>query len=372
MQFSDLQQQHERFKEAIDRRLARLFAHGQYIMGPEVRELEDELSRYVGVAHAITVKSGTAGLELALRALGVGPGDEVITTPFSWISAAETIALCGARPVFVDIEPDGFNLNAAQVERAVTARTRAILPVSLFGQLPDFTELSAIAERHRLFVIEDGAQSFGASQAGRRSGSFSTVGVTSFFPTKPLGCFGDGGALFTSDGALADKLRALRAHGAAERGQYTLVGHNARLDTLQAAILLAKLPRLDAELDERRRLAQRYDRALAGYFRTPLLLPGNDHVYAQYTLRVAERDKLAARLSEAGIPTAVHYRKCLHEQPVFAGLATPGSLPEAERAAREVLSLPLYPGLRAEDQQRVIDALTRAAQDSGGEYSITQ
>jgi UDP-2-acetamido-2-deoxy-ribo-hexuluronate aminotransferase len=196
--------------------------------------------------------------------------------------------------------------------------------------------------------------------------------VTSFFPTKPLGCFGDGGALFTSDGALADKLRALRAHGAVERGQHTLVGHNARLDTLQAAILLAKLPRLDAELDERRRLAGRYDRALACYFRTPLLLPGNDHVYAQYTLRVAERDRLAARLSEAGIPTAVYYRKCLHEQPVFAGLATLGSLPVAERAAREVLSLPLYPGLRDADQQRVIDALTRAAQDSGGEYSITQ
>jgi len=359
MQFSDLKTEHERFKEAIDRRLAALFAHGKFIMGPEVRELEDELARYVGVAHAITVKSGTSALELALRALGVGPGDEVITTPFSWISAAETIALCGARPVFVDIEPASFNLDATLVERAVTARTRGIVPVSLFGQLPDFARLSAIAERRGLFVIEDGAQSFGASQAGRRSGSLSTIGVTSFFPTKPFGCFGDGGALFTNDSALSDKLRALRAHGAAERGQHALVGHNARLDTLQAAILLAKWPRVDAELDERRRLARCYDDALGSHYRTPALVPGNSHVYAQYTLRVAERDRLAARLAEGGVPTAVYYRKCLHEQPVFAGCAARGSLPEAERAAGEVLSLPLYPGLSAEDQQRVIDALVR-------------
>jgi UDP-2-acetamido-2-deoxy-ribo-hexuluronate aminotransferase len=360
MQFNDLKAERERFGEAIDRRLQALFAHGQYIKGPEVAELETELSRYVGVSHAITVKSGTTALELALRALGVGPGDEVITTPFSWISAAEAIALVGARPVFVDIEPHGFNLDAQQVERAVTPRTRGLLPVSLFGQLPDFTLLSAIAERHGLFVLEDGAQSFGASRAGRRSGSVSNIGVTSFFPTKPLGCFGDGGALFTSDAGIADKLRALSAHGASRPGQHTLVGLNGRLDTLQAAILLAKWPRLDAELDERRRLAARYTEALADQYRTPPVLPGNQHVFAQYTLRVDDRDRLAAQLAEQGVPTAIYYRRCLHQQPVFAGCAEPGSLPVAERAAREVLSLPLYPGLCAEDQERVIDALKRA------------
>jgi UDP-2-acetamido-2-deoxy-ribo-hexuluronate aminotransferase len=359
MQFNDLKAERERFKAAIDGRLQALFGHGQYIMGPEIGELEAELSRYVGVAHAITVKSGTTALELALRALGVGAGDEVITTPFSWISAAEAIALVGARPVFVDIEPHGFNLDPEQVERAVTPRTRGVVPVSLFGQLPDFTRLSAVAERHGLFVIEDGAQSFGASQLGRRSGSLSSIGVTSFFPTKPLGCFGDGGALFTSDAALADRLRGLSAHGARRRGQHTLVGVNGRLDTLQAAILLAKWPRLDAELDERRRLATRYTEALAGQYRTPLVLPGNQHVFAQYTLRVDDRERLVARLAEHGIPTAIHYRRCLHQQPVFEHLAEPGSLPVAERAAREVLSLPLYPGLRAEDQERVIEALVR-------------
>lgn len=360
MQFNDLTLQRERYRQAIDARLERLFAHGQYISGPEIAELETELGQYVGVAHAITVKSGTLALELALRALGVGPGDEIITTPFSWVSSAETILLVGARPVFVDIEPHGYTLDAEQVERAVTPRTRGLLPVSLFGQLPDFARLSALAERHGLFLLEDGAQSFGARQHGRPSGSLSRIGATSFFPTKPLGCFGDGGALFTSDTGLADKLRALRAHGAPRRGEHTLVGSNGRLDTLQAAILLAKLPRLDAELAERRRLAERYSAALGSRYRTPRVLPGNQHVFAQYTLRVDERDRLAARLSEQGVPSAVYYPRCLHEQPVFAGLAAPGSLPEAERAAREVLSLPLYPGLSAEDQDRVIDALQRA------------
>lgn len=366
MQFFDLKAQHARYAPEIEVRLQSLFARGDYIMGPEVAELEAQLASYVGVTHAITVKSGTTALELALRALGIGPGDEVITSPFSWISAAEAIALVGARPAFVDIEPRSFNIDLALLEQSITPRTRALLPVSLFGQMPDLAGINAIADRHGLAVIEDGAQSFGATQHGRRSGSLTQLGVTSFFPTKPLGCYGDGGALFTSDPALASKLRALRAHGAALRGEHTLVGVNGRLDTLQAAILLAKLPHLETELAQRRRLAARYSAALAGICELPATSPGNSHVYAQYTLRVSERDRLAARLSEQGIPSAVYYPKCLHQQPVFAGCSAPGSLPAAERAAREVLSLPLYPFLPDADQDRVIEALIAVNPRVGG------
>jgi UDP-2-acetamido-2-deoxy-ribo-hexuluronate aminotransferase len=360
MQFVDLRAQDPELRQAIAERMQRVLTHGEFILGPEVAELETELGRYVGVPHAIAVKSGTTALELALRALDVGPGDEVITTPFSWISAAEAIALVGARPVFVDIEPHGFLLDAEKLERAVTARTKCVVPVSLFGQLPDLATINAIAERHGLAVIEDGAQSFGAERVGRRSGGLTTLGLTSFFPTKPLGCYGDGGALFTSDAALARRLRALRGHGSERRGEHTLVGLNGRLDTLQAAILLAKLPRLESDLRRRRELAERYSAALAGLCEVPRALPGNQHIYAQYTLRLCARERVAESLAAQGIPSAVHYRKCLHEQPVFAGLAAPGSLPVAERAAREVLSLPLYPSLSQADQARVIEALQAA------------
>lgn len=359
--FNDLATSHARYAEAIGARLQTLFEHGQFILGPEVAELEAALAGYVGAAHAVTVKSGTMALELALRALGIGAGDEVITSPFSWISAAETIALVGARPVFVDIEPDTFLLDASRVQQAVTPRTRAILPVSLFGQLPSFEPLEAIAERLGLALIEDGAQSFGASRHGKRSGSLGSVGITSFFPTKPLGCYGDGGALFTRDADLARKLRTLRNHGAEQRGDHTQVGLNGRLDTLQAAILLAKLPSFDAELRARRELAQRYTEALSARFQTPIVAAGNEHVFAQYTLRLANRDAVAARLREQGIESAVYYRRPLHEQPVFRDAVRAGSLQEAERAAREVLSLPLYPALTEAAQARVIAALGSSA-----------
>jgi UDP-2-acetamido-2-deoxy-ribo-hexuluronate aminotransferase len=355
--FNDLAASHLRHAAAIDARLQVLFEHGQFILGPEVAELEAALAGYVGVPHAITVKSGTMALELSLRALGIGAGDEVITSPFSWISAAEAIALVGARPVFVDIEPETFVLDASLVEQAVTARTRAILPVSLFGQLPSFEQLETIAERHGLALIEDGAQSFGATRHGRRSGSWGNVGVTSFFPTKPLGCYGDGGALFTADPDLARKLRTLRNHGAEQRGQHTQVGLNGRLDTLQAAILLAKLPSFDAELQSRREQAQRYTSALSARLATPLVAAGNEHVFAQYTLRVPNRDAVVARLREQGIESAVYYRRALHEQPVLRDAVRAGSLQRAERAAREVLSLPLYPALAEAAQASVIAAL---------------
>jgi UDP-2-acetamido-2-deoxy-ribo-hexuluronate aminotransferase len=356
VQFVDLKASHERYKSAIDARFQQVFEHGKYVNGPEVAELETELARYVEVAHSVTTASGTSALEIALRALGVGPRDDVITTPFTFVASAEAILKVGARPVFVDIEPKTFNIDVSQIERAVTPRTKAILPVSLFGQMPDFGAINAIAERHGLGVIEDGAQSFGASQRGRRSGGIALIGATSFVPSKPLGCYGDGGALFTDDADLAARMRAMRMHGAERPAEYSLLGTNARLDTLQAAVLLVKLPGLEWELEQRRRFAARYSEALAGVCGVPEVLEGNLHVCAQYVVRVPRRDEVAAQLKEQGIPTAVHYPKCLHEQPIFRDLAEPGQLPEAERAAREVLSLPVHPFLSDEEQGRVIDA----------------
>lgn len=361
MYFVDLKSQYRRYQAEIDTRLRRVLEHGQFILGPEIAELEEALARFVGVRHALTVASGTDSLEIALRALGIGPGDEVITVPFTWISTAEVIALVGARPVFVDIEPDTYNIAVEQIEAAITPRTRALLPVSLFGQMPDFDRINALAARHGLPVIEDAAQSFGATQRGRRSGGVTTIGSTSFFPAKPLGCYGDGGALFTNDEALAERMRAIRTHGGLERNHHPLLGMNGRFDTLQAAVLLAKLPHFEWELSERRRLAARYNAALEGLCVTPAVAPGNTHVYAQYTIRVPDRDAVAARLKAAGIPTAVYYPKCLHQQPVFAGLGhRPGDFPVAEQAAGEVLSLPLHPFLTEVDQDRVVEALKSA------------
>lgn len=359
MQFNDLKVVHARHAAEIEQRIQTVLGHARFIMGPEVAELERALSELVGVPHTVSMSSGTHALELALRALEVGPGAEVITPAFSWISSAEVIGLVGAKPVFVDIEPRGFTLDPAQLEQAITPRTRAVIAVSLYGQLPDFEAISRIADAHALPVIEDGAQSFGATQRGRRSGSVTRVGCTSFFPSKPLGCYGDGGAAFTNDAALAEKLRALRSHGSLDRVEHRVLGTNARLDTLQAAVLLAKLPRYEADLRERRRLADRYSAALGESFEVPATLPHNSHVYAQYTLRHPERDELARQLAARGIPTQVHYRRGLHQQPVFAREAK--SLPETERAAREVLSLPLYAGMPEADQDRVIDALRAQA-----------
>lgn len=365
MQFIDLKTQYSRYREAIDRRIGRVLEHGQYILGPEINELETALARYVGVRHAITVASGTVSLEIALRALGVGPGDEVITVPFTWISTAEVVMLVGARPVFVDIEPVTFNIDIDKIEPAITPRTKAIIPVSLFGQMPDYDRINAIAEKHGLAVIEDAAQSFGATRNGRKSCGVTLVGSTSFFPAKPLGCYGDGGALFTNDDALADKFRAIRTHGGIRRHEHTLLGLNGRFDTLQAAVLLAKLEHFDAELEARERVGARYTDGLRGLCAVPEIAPGNTHVYAQYTVRVPHRDRVAEKLRTAGVPTAVYYPKCLHQQPVFASLGyRDGDFPQAEEAAREVLSLPMHAFLSDADQDRVIDAL-RAALDHG-------
>ena len=361
MEFIDLKEQYRRYQKEIDDRMQRVLAHGHYIMGPEIAELEGVLAGYVGVKHAVTVASGTDSLEIALRALGVGPGDEVITVPFTWISSAEVIGLVGARPVFVDIDPVTYNINVDLIEAAITPRTRALLPVSLFGQMPDYDRINAIAARHGLAVIEDGAQSFGATQRGRRSCGVTAIGSTSFFPAKPLGCYGDGGALFTNDDELAEKMRAIRTHGGLKRHHHPLLGMNGRFDTLQAAVLLAKFPHFEREVQERGRIGARYSELLAGSCAVPAVAPGNTHVYAQYTIRVPDRDKVAEQLKAAGIPTAVYYPKCLHEQPVFAATGSKwGDFPEAERASRAVLSLPMHPFLSETDQDRVIGSVHQA------------
>ena len=358
LEFIDLKTQQDAIRPPLERNIHRVLHHGQYILGPEIAELEAALAAYVGVTHGITMASGTDSLEIALRALGIGPGDEVITVPFTWISSAEVIGLVGARPVFVDIEPASFNIAVAKIEAAITPRTKAILPVSLFGQMPNYGAINAIAARHGLTVIEDAAQSFGATQQGRRSGGVTTIGSTSFFPAKPLGCYGDGGALFTDDDELAERMRAIRTHGGIRRHHHPLLGMNGRFDTLQAAVLLAKLPHFAGEVEARGRIGARYTEQLQDVCVTPPVLPGNTHVYAQYTIRVAERERLAEALQAHGIPTAVYYPKCLHEQPVFAALGYRwGAFPEAERASREVLSLPMHPGLTEPDQDRIISSL---------------
>jgi UDP-2-acetamido-2-deoxy-ribo-hexuluronate aminotransferase len=357
MQFIDLKTQYQRYQTEIDARMRAVLDHGQFIMGPEIAEVERELARYVGVSQAITVSSGTHSLEIALRALGIGPGDEVVTVAFTWISSAEVIGLVGATPVFVDIEPGSFNIDVNKLEGAITPRTRAILPVSLFGQMPDYDAINAIAARHGVTVIEDAAQSFGATQRGRQSGGVTRIGSTSFFPAKPLGCYGDGGALFTNDEALAAKMRAIRTHGGEKRHHHPMLGTNGRFDTLQAAVLLAKLPHFAWEVEQRGKIGARYSDALRNSCGVPEVAAGNTHVYAQYTLRVPDRDALAARLKEQGIPTAVYYPKCLHEQPIFKDCPGAKSLQQSERASREVLSLPMHPFLSETDQDRVVAAV---------------
>jgi UDP-2-acetamido-2-deoxy-ribo-hexuluronate aminotransferase len=375
MEFIDLKTQYRAYQPEIDARMRAVLDHGHFIMGPEIAELEQKLAAYVGVKHAITVSSGTHSLEIALRALDVGPGDEVITVPFTWISSSEVILLVGAKPVFVDITAADFNIDVSKIEAAITPRTKAILPVSLFGQMPDYDAINAIAAKHNITVIEDAAQSFGATQNGRRSCGVTQVGSTSFFPAKPLGCYGDGGALFTSDDALAEKMRAIRTHGGIKRHYHTLAGTNGRFDTLQAAVLLGKLPHFDWEVEQRNRIGARYTELFStinhqpstihhppstihhppSTFSPPPVMPGNTHVYAQYTIRVADRDALGERLKAAGIPSAVYYPKCLHEQPVFAPLGYKmGDFPESERASREVISLPMHPFLTEEEQDRIV------------------
>lgn len=358
MEFIDLKKQYQLYKKEIDAAIHKVLDHGQYIMGPEIQELEQLLADFVGVKHCITASSGTATLEIALRALDIGPGDEVITVPFTWISSAEVINLVGATPVFVDIDPLTYNIDVTKIESAITPRTKAILPVNLFGQMPDYEVINAIASKYHLAVIEDAAQSFGATQRGKRSCGMSTIGSTSFFPAKPLGCFGDGGALFTNDDQHAQKMRAIRTHGGIVRHQHHYVGMNGRFDTLQAAVLLAKLPHFEWEVQKRMEIGASYTEKLGDCCTTPLVQEGNTHVYAQYTIRAEERDLLSKHLKERQIPSAVYYPKCVHLQPVYSYLGyQEGSLPEAEKASKEVLSLPMHPWLTIDEIEQVVEGV---------------
>jgi UDP-2-acetamido-2-deoxy-ribo-hexuluronate aminotransferase len=377
MQFIDLEAQQRQLlpdgrtiREAVDTRIAAVLNHGRYILGPEVEELEHTLAAYVGVEHCIAVASGTDALLIALMALGVQVGDEVITTPFSFIATSETIALLGATPVYVDIDPATYNLDPAKLEHAISARTKAIIPVSLYGQPADFPAINAIAERHGLPVIEDGAQSFGSQQHGRRSCGLSTIGTTSFFPSKPLGGYGDGGACFTDDPELADRMRRVSRHGQARRYFHTDLGVNGRIDTLQAAILLGKWSNFAQEVEARGRIGAAYSRKLkaAGITTTPQLAAGNTSVYAQYTVEVERRAEVQAALQAQGIPTAVHYPTLLCQQPALrcehSRCSRGCHTPRAQAASEQVMSLPMHPWLSDNDQDRVVDALVSALQST--------
>ncbi|MBZ2207318.1 DegT/DnrJ/EryC1/StrS family aminotransferase [Massilia soli] len=345
MEFIDLKAQYQAMREDIDARIHAVLDHGQYIMGPEVAELEERLAAYTGARHCITVASGTEALLIALMALGIRPGDEVITTPFSFIATAESIVLLGARPVFADIDPATCNIDPALIEEKISARTRAIMPVSLYGQPADMDEINAIAARHGLTVIEDAAQSFGATYRGKKSCNLSHIGCTSFFPSKPLGCYGDGGAIFTSDDELATAMREIRVHGQSRRYVHTRVGVGGRMDTLQCAVVLAKLERFDWELQQRAKVAARYDALFSGRLGKVGRTRDRTSVFAQYTVVLDERARVQAVLHEAGIPTAVHYPVPMHMQPAYAGYTHADACPVALAMAAKVISLPMGPYL---------------------------
>jgi UDP-2-acetamido-2-deoxy-ribo-hexuluronate aminotransferase len=357
--FIDLKNQYAALRAEIEERIQRVLDHGQYILGPEVRELEEHLAQYTGARHCVTCASGTEALLIALMALELKPGDEVITTPFTFVATAEMIVLLGCRPVFVDIEEDTCNIAAGLIETAITPRTRAIMPVSLYGQPADMDEINAIAARHGLAVIEDAAQSFGATYRGRNSCNLSTIGCTSFYPSKPLGCYGDGGAVFTEDDALARAMREIRVHGDSGRYHHTRIGVGGRMDTIQCAVVLAKLRRFEWEVQRRQEAAHRYDALLAPIGNVRLLTVKADRtsVFAQYTVLADDRDALAASLKTRRVPTAVHYPLPLHRQPAYQEFARDCRAPVSDEAARRVVSLPLYPDITRDVQEQVAAAL---------------
>ncbi|EXJ13472.1 DegT/DnrJ/EryC1/StrS family aminotransferase [Imhoffiella purpurea] len=373
MQFIDLKTQYARIEKDVKDRIDAVLNHGQFVMGPEVQELEERLAEFVGVEHCVSLSSGTDALLVAMMALEIGRGDEVITTPFTFIATGEMIALLGARPVFVDIDPVTYTIDPERLEGAMTGRTRAIMPVSLYGQCANMDAIAEVARRHNLPVIEDGAQSFGALYKGRRSCGLSAIGCTSFFPAKPLGAYGDGGACFTDDEGLAKAMREIRNHGQDRRYHHPRLGINGRLDTLQAAILMSKMDIFPDEVEARSRLGARYSELLqergavsseeggSGVL-TPFVHPDNLSVYAQYTVQVPNRDAVVKQLQESGIPTAVHYPVPLNDQPVFHVATQAGSTPVSAKVAEQVLSLPMHPYLTEETQVQVADALMQAVE----------
>ena len=369
MDFIDLRAQQQQISALLAENIQRVLAHGQYVMGPEVQELETRLARYVGVKHAISCSSGTDALLMPLMAYGVGPGDAIFTTPFTFIATAEMIQLLGATPVFVDIDPRTFNLDPEALAEAVSSlgqnprtaplKPKGIIPVDLFGQPADYDRIQAIAQGHGLFVLEDAAQSFGATYKGRRAGALSEMAATSFFPAKPLGCYGDGGAVFTDDDNLAEVLGSIRVHGQGKhKYEHVRTGLNGRLDTLQAAVLLAKLEIFDQEVTARQRVARQYSEALNPLVEAPFVAPACTSVWAQYSVLSESRELLQQKLQAAQIPTAIYYPLPLHLQRAFAHLGyKPGDFPVSESAARRIFSLPMHPYLGQADQERIIQVL---------------
>lgn len=361
--FIDLKTQYHALKSEIHERINRLLEHGQYIMGPEVKELEERLAAYTTAKHCITVASGTDALLISLMALGIGPGDEVVTTPFTFIATAEVIVLLGAKPIYVDIDPDTCNIDANLIEAKITHNTKAIMPVSLYGQPADMDEINAIASRHgNIPVIEDAAQSFGATYRGNKSCNLSTIGCTSFFPSKPLGCYGDGGAIFTNDEAIAQACREIRIHGQSQRYVHTRIGIGGRMDSLQCAIVLAKLDRFNWEIEQRISIGHRYNELLAAagipYVQQR---PDRSSVFAQYTILTKNRKMLQEHLNAEGIPTAVHYPVPLNEQPAYKHLCCPDCTPVAQQISKQVMSLPMGPDITSEHQQQIIKHVIQAS-----------
>lgn len=357
MQFIDLIAQQDRIKDKLNANIQKVLAHGQYILGPEVHELEEKLSAYTGAKYCITCANGTDALQIAQMAFGIGPGDEVITPGFTYIATAETVAVLGAKPIYVDINPKTYNLDVEQLEAAITPRTKAIIAVSLYGQCADFDAINAIAAKHNIPVIEDAAQSFGASYKGKKSCNLTTVACTSFFPSKPLGCYGDGGAIFINDEALATVIRQIARHGQDRRYHHIRVGVNSRLDTLQAAILLPKLEILNDEMQARQRVAETYNQLFTevGITTIPFIEAHNQSAWAQYTIQVDNRDEIQAKLKEQGIPTAVHYPIPLNKQPAVADVNA--VLPVGDEVAQKVMSLPMHPYLTREEQENIVKVL---------------
>jgi len=363
--FMDLKSQYAQMDQAIRERIHAVLEHGRYVMGPEITELEERLASFCGTTHALGCSSGTDALLIALMAYDVGPGDAVFTTPFTYIATAEVIALLGATPVFVDIDPKTYNIDADQlaarvrdVAEAGDLRPRGIIPVDLFGLVADYDAIEAIAKAHDLFVLEDAAQSLGGLKEGRRAGSFGNVAATSFYPAKPLGCYGDGGAIFTDDTDLNEVMRSIRVHGTgSDKYDNVRVGINGRLDSIQAAILLVKLDSFQRELDARQRVAMRYNAGLEGVT-TPTIPEGYQSAWALYSVLHEDRDGLRAHLSERGIPTVIYYACPLHRQPVFHHLGyAPDALPVATSVADRIVSLPMHPFLSDAEVDTVIEAV---------------
>lgn len=375
MQFIDLAAQRNRIGKPLEAAIARVIAEGRYILGPEVAEFERRLADYLGVRNVIACANGTDALLIPLKAMGIGPGDAVFCPSFTFAATAEVVALAGAQPVFVDVDPQTFNIDVASLEAAIamvkedaTLRARAIIPVDLFGQAADYDALAAIAAREQLLVIEDAAQAIGGSRGNAMCGSFGDVAGTSFYPAKPLGCYGDGGAMMTDDDALAEVLRSIAFHGKG-KSQYdnVRIGLNSRLDTLQAAILIEKLAILPEEMDRRQIVAARYDEGLADMVRTPRIVDGCRTAWALYAIRTDRRDAIRAKLAEAGIPSVVYYEKPLHLQEAYSGFPrAPDGLPVSETLPNDILCLPMHPYLDEDDQARIIDTVRAAVRPNGG------